>query len=108
MIYFLVNNRDAERVLSMSISGRQIRAARALLDLSREELAQKCDVTMITIRNIESESVEPQGKTLSNILNIFDKKGVEFQEDEGVCIRKHQMRSYAGKLGYRQLMGHIY
>jgi transcriptional regulator with XRE-family HTH domain len=92
----------------MAVSGRQIRAARALLDLSREELAHKCGVTMITIRNIESEVVEPQGKTLANILTVFDKEGVEFQDDEGVRICKQKLKSYSGKAGYRQLLDHIY
>ena len=92
----------------MAISGRQIRAARALLDLSREELAQRCGITMITIRNMESEAVEPQGKTLAAILGVFDREGVEFQADDGVCMRKHQMRTYSGKSGYRQLIDHIY
>jgi transcriptional regulator with XRE-family HTH domain len=92
----------------MTISGRQIRAARALLDLSREDLAGRCGVTMITIRNIEAETVEPQGKTLANISTFFDKEGVEFQDDEGVCMRKHQLRTFSGKVGYRQLLDHIY
>jgi DNA-binding XRE family transcriptional regulator len=92
----------------MVVSGRQIRAARALLDLSRDELAQKCGVTSITIRNIEAETVEPQGKTLANILTVFDKEGVEFQDDDGVRMCKQKLKSYSGKAGYRQLLDHIY
>lgn len=92
----------------MAVTGRQIRAARALIGMSREDLAQKCDITMITVRNIEMETVEPQGKTLANILTFFDKEGVEFMDDEGVRICKQKLKSYSGKAAFRQLLDHIY
>ena len=92
----------------MSISGRQIRAARGLMGWSMGELAQKAGVTTITVRSIESDAVQPQEKTLAKIMTVFDRVGVEFQEDEGVKIRKQETRSYGGKAGYRQLLDHIY
>jgi transcriptional regulator with XRE-family HTH domain len=92
----------------MIISGRQIRGARGLLGWSMEELADNCEITRLTIRQIESEAVQPQEKTLARILTVFDKEGIEFTENEGVCIRKHHMRTYSGKAGYRQLLDHIY
>ena len=92
----------------MIVSGRQIRGARGLLDWSMEDLAEKTGVTRITIRQIEAESVQPQERTLASILTAFDKEGIEFQDNEGVCIRKHQMRTYSGKAGYRQLLDDIY
>ena len=92
----------------MSISGRQIRGARGLLGWSMEELADKCEITRLTIRQIENETVQPQEKTLARILTVLDKEGIEFTDNEGVCIRKHHMRTYSGKAGYRQLMDHIY
>ncbi|MEJ0062756.1 MAG: helix-turn-helix transcriptional regulator [Alphaproteobacteria bacterium] len=92
----------------MIISGRQIRGARGLLGWSMEDLADKTGVNRITIRQIENEDVQPQERTLASILTAFDKEGIEFQDNEGVCIRKHQMRSYSGKAGYRQLLDHVY
>ena len=62
----------------------------------------------MTVRNIEAELVEPQGKTLANILTAFDKEGVVFEDDEGVRICKQKLKSYSGKTGYRQLLDHIY
>lgn len=67
-----------------------------------------CDLTRLTIRQIENEIVQPQEKSLAHILAAFDKEGVEFTEDDGVRIRKHHIRSYSGKTGYRQLLDHIY
>ena len=90
------------------ITGRQMRAARGLLEWSAEELARKAGVTRLTINNIESDSVQPQEKTLANILTAFDKSGIEFLENEGVCIRKQQVRVFAGKAGYRQFLDHVY
>ena len=92
----------------MNVSGRQIRGARGLLGWSMEELADKCEITRLTIRQIENETVQPQEKTLARILTVLDKEGIEFTDNEGVCIRKHHMRSYSGKAGYRQLLDHIY
>lgn len=92
----------------MNVSGRQIRGARGLLGWSMEELAATCELTRLTIRQIENETVQPQDRTLARILTVLDKEGIEFTENEGVCIRKHHMRTYSGKTGYRQLLDHIY
>jgi len=73
-----------------------------------EELADKCEITRLTIRQIENETVQPQEKTLARILTTLDKEGIEFTDNEGVCVRKHHMRTYSGKAGYRQLLDHIY
>jgi len=92
----------------MDVTGRQIRGARGLLGWSMEELADKCDITRLTIRQIENETVQPQERTLTQILTVLDKEGIEFTDNEGVCVRKHHMRTYSGKAGYRQLLDHIY
>ncbi|MBV8648453.1 MAG: helix-turn-helix transcriptional regulator [Paludibacterium sp.] len=73
-----------------------------------DELAEKTGLTRITIRMIEAEDTQPQERTLTSILTAFDKEGIEFLENEGVAIRKHQMRTFSGKAGYRQLLDHIY
>jgi DNA-binding XRE family transcriptional regulator len=90
------------------ISGRQIRAARALLEWSGVDLAKKSGLTQMTISNIESDKVQPNEDSLQNILTAFDKNGIEFTEGEGVRLRKNEMRIFAGKTGYRQMLDHIY
>ena len=92
----------------MNITGRQIRAARGLLGLKMEELADKAGLTRITIRQIENETVHPQEKSLAKIYAVFDKLGVEFLPDEGMRIRKQDTRIYSGKAGYRQFLDHVY
>lgn len=92
----------------MNVSGIQLRGARGMLGWSMEEMAKVCELTRLTIRQIENETVQPQDRTLARILTVLDKEGVEFTEGEGVRIRKHHMRTYSGKTGYRQLADHIY
>jgi len=91
-----------------TITGRQIRAARALLEWHAEDLAEKAGLTRATVSNIESNARQPQEKTLASIVRVFDQHGVEFLEDEGVRIRKNQVRFFTGKVGYRQFLDHIY
>jgi transcriptional regulator with XRE-family HTH domain len=90
------------------ITGRQIRAARGLLEWNAEDLARKSGLTRVTVSKIESDLVQPQEKSLASIIAVFERHGVEFLEDEGVKIRKQHIRIYSGKAGYRQFLDHIF
>jgi transcriptional regulator with XRE-family HTH domain len=90
------------------ITGRQIRAARGLLEWKVEDLASRTGLTRMTIAKIEAEAVQPQERTLATVVEVFDKNGVEFLPDEGVRIRKNEIRTFSGKAGYRQFLDHIY
>ena len=70
------------------ITGRQVRAARSLLEWKAEDLAREAGLTRVTVSKIESGLVQPQEKTLAAIVGAFDKYGVEFLEDEGVKSSK--------------------
>ena len=75
------------------ISSSQIRAARALLGWSGEELAAKCDVSLKTLRRYEPQEGIPAGSTstLLRIKSVFEEAGVEFLGDPlvnpGVMLR---------------------
>ncbi len=90
------------------ITGRQICAARALLRWDAEDLATKAGLSRETVSNIETEKVQPHEKTVAKIIRTFDQHGVELLEDEGVKIRKHQIRVFTGKSDYKQFLDHIY
>ena len=66
----------------MSIAtSEQIRAGKALLRWSGEELAVKAGVSLSTIRRVEAASGVPEGqslKTLMAITNALEQGGVEF------------------------------
>ena len=61
----------------------QIRAARALLDWSQQELAERCAVGLATIKRIEAAGSELSGtaKTLFRIQKALEAAGVVFLEE---------------------------
>ena len=65
------------------ISSSQIRAARALLGWSGEELAARCDVSLKTLRRYEPQEGIPAGSTatLLRIKSVFEAAGIEFLGD---------------------------
>jgi predicted transcriptional regulator len=66
-----------------TISGAQIRAARALLGLSGEELSNLADVGWATIQRFESEAGVPASKagTLHRVKDALEKAGIVFLGD---------------------------
>ena len=63
------------------ISSDQIRAAKAILRWSGEELAQRAGVSLSTIRRVESSVGVPETqnmKTLVSIKRALEEGGVEF------------------------------
>lgn len=66
------------------ITPRQIRAARALLGWSQQELADRAVVSTNTLRQIELGQVDPRTSTLTAVQRALEKGGVEFLPGEGV------------------------
>jgi len=64
----------------ITISGRQIRAARALLGWAQSELSRKCKVALGTIRRMEDFDgpVGARTDTLAKVVTVLEKAGVEF------------------------------
>ena len=60
------------------ISGKQIRAARALLGWKQRELAAAAGLSEVSIKNAEREVVDSRGSTLNAIQRAFDRAGVVF------------------------------
>lgn len=76
------------------VTSEQIRAGKALLRWSGEELAAKAGVSLSTIRRVEAATGVPEGqnlKTLMAITNALEAAGVEFigspDNAPGVCLR---------------------
>ena len=90
------------------ITGRQIRAARALLDISQDELATSAGLTKQGISKIEDGSVQPREGTLADIQRVFVTRGIEFMDNQGVRFRPEGVHILTGREGLIALMEDIY
>ena len=74
------------------ISGRHVRAARALIGWTQEELSRKAKIGLGTVKRMEGFDgpVGARTDTLRKIMAVLEKAGVEFLNDDqpGVRLRK--------------------
>jgi len=68
------------------VSAKQIKAARALLDWSQEDLAEASRLSISTIRTMELGKI-PRISTMRDICTTIEHSGLEFTEGEGVRRR---------------------
>jgi predicted transcriptional regulator len=66
----------------------QMKAARALLEWSGDDLAKKAGVSLITVRRAESADADPSTLAYRAIVRAIEDAGIEFIEDRGVALRK--------------------
>ena len=73
------------------ITSAQIRAARALLDWSRQTLSERSGVGISALMRLESANGIPGGniKTFEAVQNAFEKAGIQFigTPDDGPGVR---------------------
>lgn len=74
-------------VMKKNISPAQLRAARALVDWSREALAASSGTTVRTLARIESGETEPRLSTVSVIRSALEAAGVEFTNGDAPGVR---------------------
>lgn len=68
------------------ISPAQCRAARALLNWSQPDLAERCGMNVQTISAFEKDTGSPTKTTLQKISEVLEQSGVEFGANNGVSI----------------------
>ena len=61
----------------------QIRAARGLLDWTRDDLVEKSGVPKSTLVRVETAATKPRSSTLSAIRTALEAAGVEFIPENG-------------------------
>jgi len=61
----------------LSINGQRIMDARKQSNMSRQDLADACGLSHVTIRNIECGFNSPSRQTLELLIEEFDSKGIE-------------------------------
>jgi transcriptional regulator with XRE-family HTH domain len=65
------------------ILGRQVRAARSLLEITRDTLSKRCGLPPVTIQTVENERGDPRASTLDKITTALLRSGVEFLDADG-------------------------
>lgn len=75
----------------MTISSRQIRAARGLLNLSQKDVAHKAVLSINALNNIERETGSPRAESMRVIEKALTDAGVEFLEKDGVRLAGEQL-----------------
>lgn len=92
----------------MTISPAQIRAARALLNLSGTELANRLGMSPTTISMIESGKNPGSMGALKSIESALTTAGVVFTEDNGVKLRANSIVQLSGHEGMKAFMDAVY
>jgi len=90
------------------ITGRQIKAARALLGWDAADLAKVAQLSRETVSNIENDLVQAREGTLADIADAFYNHGIEFIGNTGVQIRQGSVYELRGSEGFKKLMDEIY
>jgi len=93
------------------LKAQQIRAARALLDWSQDDLAKASGLSIATIRKLESGSISPRGKTTTALLSAFEEETIEFLPPMGVRVKDSNVTvldGYNGEEVYLRLMDDAY
>lgn len=69
------------------ITGRQIRAARALLGIDAVVLAEEAGLNRDTITGLEQGTRQPHRASLAKITRVLAQRGVEFLDHQGVRLK---------------------
>jgi predicted transcriptional regulator len=92
----------------LNLTARQIKAGRALLDWSQDDLASASQLSVATIRKLEIGHISPRGKTTRELRRSFEDAGLEFIEPGGVRHKPEHIVVYQGSEGIRSFFDDVY
>ena len=90
------------------IDAAQIRAARALLDWNRDQLAAASGVSVPALAKIEGEKSTPHADTLNKVQGALEQAGVVFGDSSGVKKKNEIVTVYEGKEGLKAFFDDVY
>ena len=73
--------------MESAITAAQCRAARGLLDWSRDDLARESGVPSRTIADLEFENTAPRKWTVERLVQAFERAGLLLVNGSGVKLR---------------------
>lgn len=94
--------------MSNTLSSAQVRMARALLDVSREDVETATGVAKQTLLRIEKDAAKPRDETIRILTNYFEGLGIEFYENDGVSRRETNIRRFSGPYAITDLLQDVY
>ena len=77
--------------MTLPVTPRQIRAARALLDWSQQDLAREARVALSTVADFERAARQPITNNLAAMRNALERAGLLFERG-GVVFRDREPR----------------
>lgn len=92
----------------MFILPEQIRAARAMLNWSQQDLADAAGVSKDTVKNYELSLNKPNSQTMTRIVGAMERSGIEFTADGGIRPGRERIKTLTGEEGLRTLMDLVY
>lgn len=86
----------------------QMRAARALLDVSQTEVAENIGITTKTLSNAESERSVISSQNHEKLKSFYEQRGVEFTDFNGVREKPTGNIIFKGQEGFREFYDLLY
>jgi len=90
------------------LSSSQLRAARALLNWSRTDLAKRTGVSEPTLHRFENDQSEANQRTQSRIRSTLENAGIDFLENQGVRFRPEGLEILQGAEGIKKFLDQVY
>ena len=90
------------------INGHQCRAGRALLRWRREDLAEKTNISVVSIKHFEDEHHQTRTTTIAKISKVMEDAGIEFLPNSGLRLRDDTLTVIEGEDSFLRLMDDIY
>lgn len=88
--------------------GRQIAAARVLLNWTVDELIKRTGVSRPTISRIENNNGKPNSNTLNKIIRALTKEGITFTETGGVDLIDKRAQYLTGDTWFLDILDDMY
>lgn len=90
------------------ITPMQMRAARAMLNISQGEVSKSLGIAANTLSNIESGQSDAPTSRLKEIQEYYEAQGLEFMPDDGIRQSKNAIKRYHGVTEFRLFYDDIY
>ncbi|MDX9689760.1 MAG: hypothetical protein RBT70_04740 [Alphaproteobacteria bacterium] len=94
-------------MIKRSLSARQVKAARALLDWSQKDLAYAARLSVATVRKLELGHISPHEQTTRLIYQAVEDAGLEFIDSDGVRRKLEDISVFCGIDGTDQFLNDI-